>query len=413
MARADPSLGVEAGIIRDQKLSNAAKPLDPVSTNVVNVRSNSNKRAARGDATASRLSGSTTRASRGWGNDDRHDDADFEFGETDKSAVAMSPESPNPNPENPAGGGGSRRLSPLSSRNRSPPGSSPGDVTPPGGNNNPQNHQKQQQQHPGSALEDLDDDDDDGADNNKLEASMRSNQQDEDDYEDDYEDEFEEAADLSDLSPKVAPKQESSPPAKSGGLFAKRSPGNDNNINSRSAADESGEDFEDAFDDSFGLGDDSDHNNSPAALQDKRANSSNVNGNSAKEKASWGTKGGAAVESKRKDSSSSSPLQKEEAVVLQDLDESVASEDIEDFEVSVADNSDSFSFLNESMNSQRSKGGTTRSNSKAALNTSQASEGSNVMDFSVTEHELSSSAATLGDFDHAVKALPPLRTQKK
>ena len=103
------------------------------------------------------------------------------------------------------------------------------------------------------------------------------------------------------------------------------------------------------------------------------------------------------------------PKQGEE-VILQDLDESVDSEEIEDFEMSVADNSDSFSFLNESTNSQRSKG---VSHVSRALNTSKASEGSNVMDFSVTEQELSGSGTGLSDFDHAVKALPPLRNQKK
>jgi hypothetical protein len=79
--------------------------------------------------------------------------------------------------------------------------------------------------------------------------------------------------------------------------------------------------------------------------------------------------------------------------------------------MSVADNSDSFSFLNESTNSLKSKnanrGGKT-------LNTSHTSEGSTMMDFSVDEREVSGDNSTgLSEFDHTVKALPPLRSQKK
>jgi hypothetical protein len=104
-----------------------------------------------------------------------------------------------------------------------------------------------------------------------------------------------------------------------------------------------------------------------------------------------------------------SPLKEEQNVVIQDLDESVDSEEIvDDFEVSVAENSDSFSFLNESMNSQRSK-----NKSSKALNMSHTSEGSNVLEFSVTEQELSttSSAASATDYDLTAKALPPLRNK--
>ena len=105
-----------------------------------------------------------------------------------------------------------------------------------------------------------------------------------------------------------------------------------------------------------------------------------------------------------------SPLKEEQNVVLQDLDESVDSEEIlDDFEVSVAENSDSFSFLNESMNSQRSKNKGTK-----VLNASYNSEGSNALEFSVTEQELSttSSAASVTEYDFTTKALPPLHKRQ-
>ena len=355
------TLGVEAGTIRDQKVLLASKPLNPVSTNVVNVRSNS-KRASRGDATALRLSGgATTRSSRGWNSDDRNSDADFEFQENDKAAMK------NLSPENPAVGG-SRRLSPLGNRpNRSPSGvASPDDGNIRGIASD-------------SALENLEDEED------VAEISMRSNQQDDDAYEEDYEDEFEEED--------LTPKQESPSPRK-GGLFTKKTAIKESTETEVNAARvESGDEFEDAFDDSF------DGDQSPQTKEQSA---------SAAKRASWGTKG-----VKVKDSNVTKNVvvpKQDEEVILQDLDESVDSEEIEDFEMSVADNSDSFSFLNESTNSQRSKG---VSHVSRALNTSQASEGSNVMDFSVTEQELSGSGTGLSDFDHAVKALPPLRNQKK
>lgn len=363
------SLGVEAGTIRDQKILHASKPLNPVSTNVVNVRS-TNKRASRGDATALRLSsGATTRSSRGWNNDDRNNDADFEFGENEKADGLQSL-----SPENPVVG--NRRLSPLENRaSRSPTEisstSGPDGIT------------------TGSALENLEDEDDVG------EISMRSNQQDDDDaYEDDYEDEFE------DIEDELSPKQESSPSPKKGSLFTKKSPSKElRGTDGMVAKVESGDEFEDAFDDSFEGG--GRHEISPLS-KDKSAFVARKDTS----KASWGTKG-----NKEKDVKKAASPKQDEEVILQDLDESVASEEIEDFEMSVADNSDSFSFLNESTNSLKSKnanrGGKT-------LNTSYTSEGSTMMDFSVDEREVSGDNSTgLSEFDHTVKALPPLRSQKK
>jgi hypothetical protein len=360
------TLGVEAGTIREQKTLHASKPLNPVSTNVVNVRS-TNKRTSRGDATALRLSGgATTRSSRGWNNDDRNSDADFDFGENERAAGMQSLSQENPVI-------GSRRLSPLENRaNRSPteqPSSNSPNVVA-----------------AGSTLENLEDEDDVG------EISMRSNQQDDDAYDDDYEDEFE------DVDEDLSPKQESSPSPKKGSLFTNKFAAKDlRGTDEAAAKTESGDEFEDAFDDSF-EGDQAEK--SPLSKE-----KSTLVTNKETSEASWGTKGNKEKEIRK----ASSPKQDEE-VILQDLDESVASEEIEDFEMSVADNSDSFSFLNESTNSQKSKN---MNRGGRVLNTSHASEGSTMMDFSVDEREVSGDHSTgLSEFDHTVKALPPLRNQK-
>ena len=356
ISRSDsPTSHLVEGTIRDQKLFNAVKPLNPVSTHVVQVRSN-NRRDMRSNATARRGSGSTSRAIRGWGNDDRVEETDFDFGENDKGASPSSPDYSS------TVGGANRRLSPLESRL-----SSPG--------------QSGEEAKAGRFLEDGDDESGQEA----LEQSMRSNQQDED-YDDDYEDEFE-----SDKSGEVSPQ-----PTTKGGWSAEKEKISPSETKSTALV-EATEDFEDAFDDSFDV-----DSGSPS----KHAVERKASPSPPKDTASWAnTKRGEHGNIKEK----RSPLKEEQNVVIQDLDESVDSEEIvDDFEVSVAENSDSFSFLNESMNSQRSK-----NKSSKALNMSHTSEGSNVLEFSVTEQELSttSSAASATDYDLTAKALPPLRNK--
>jgi hypothetical protein len=88
---------------------------------------------------------------------------------------------------------------------------------------------------------------------------------------------------------------------------------------------------------------------------------------------------------------------------LQDMEGSIASDDIEGME-----NSDSYSFLNESIGSMsKSKSPNPASRNATRLETSDRSE---LLEFSVTEQELSSSGQGLDQYDHVTNAtLPPLK----
>ena len=82
---------------------------------------------------------------------------------------------------------------------------------------------------------------------------------------------------------------------------------------------------------------------------------------------------------------------------LQDMEGSIASDDIEGME-----NSDSYSFLNESIGSM--------SKSKSPKKRLETSDRSELLEFSVTEQELSSSGQGLDQYDHVTNAtLPPLK----
>ena len=105
-------------------------------------------------------------------------------------------------------------------------------------------------------------------------------------------------------------------------------------------------------------------------------------------------------------------------------EESIASEDIDDFEVSVGGMSESFSMLNEStqsMNSQMSgakskllrAAGDGKMNMKKSLSL-EDSERSDMLEFSITEQELSQSGSVnFEGMDFTANALPPLQESLK
>lgn len=116
-----------------------------------------------------------------------------------------------------------------------------------------------------------------------------------------------------------------------------------------------------------------------------------------------------------------------EVMNVEDMEESVASEDIDAFEVSTGAMSDSFSLLNESQSSMGSKsrrrvlgaglpkqkgGNKSGEGSRDHLEDSHRSEKSEGMEFSVSESEISAGHSyNFDSYDFAANALPPLKEQ--